>query len=113
MNLSVIDDKDVLIKTVRELGFSYHETVDLLNNSLVEARNSRSLWRGKNGKGNALIQIGASLFLVPIPIVTEALGLILMSAGLFQSKIQGPPLYIEDIYDTCEEISKELSRILQ
>jgi voltage-gated potassium channel Kch len=113
MKLSVIENKDVLIKTLRELGLSYQETVDLLSGTLVEARNSKNLWRGKNYSSTSpLIKLGATVFLVPIPIVTETLGLILMSAGLFQSKVQSPPLKIDDIYVTCEQISRELNELL-
>ena len=113
MKLSVIENTDVLIKTLRELGLSYQETVDLLNGTLVGARNSKNLWRGKNDRSTSpLIKLGATVFLVPIPIVSEALGLILMSAGLFQSKVQSSPLKIDDIYETCEKISRELNEFL-
>jgi hypothetical protein len=113
MKLSVIKNTDVLIKTLRDSGLSHQETVDLLNRTLVEARNTKNLWRGKNNQSTSpLIKLGATVFVVPVPIVSETLGLILISTGLFQSKIQAPPLKIDDIYDTCKRISKELGEFL-
>jgi hypothetical protein len=112
MKLSVIKNTDVLIKTLRDSGLSHQETVDLLNRALVEARNTKSMEGKNNQSASPLIKLGATVFVVPIPIVSETLGLILISTGLFQSKIQAPPLKIDDIYDTFKRISKELGEFL-
>jgi hypothetical protein len=107
-----IKDTATLIRTLNELGLSYQETVDLLSRSLSESKLAKNLC-GRDNKGNAspLIKLGATVFLVPVPVVSESLGIILMSAGLFQTKVKGPPIQIEDVYETCQQITKELRKM--
>jgi hypothetical protein len=107
-----IKDAATLIRMLNELGLSYPETVDLLSRSLTESNSAKNLCRGENkGAASPLIKLGATVFLVPVPIISESLGIILMSAGLFQSKVKGPPIQIEDVYETCQQITKELRKM--
>jgi hypothetical protein len=112
--MSRLEIKDVatLIRMLNELGLGYQETVDLLSKSLSESTSARNLCRGENkGTASPLIKLGATVFLVPVPVISESLGIILMSAGLFQSKVKGPPIQIEDVYETCQQITKELRKM--
>jgi hypothetical protein len=112
MNLSKIEDAATLIKVIRELGMSYQETVSLLSKSLSSSKGAKKLFRGESkGPASPLIKLGATVFLVPVPVVSESLGIILMSAGVFQSKVKGPPIQIEDVYKTCQQITKELEKM--
>jgi hypothetical protein len=112
MNNAKIEDVAALIKVLRELGMSYQETVSLLSKSIDEVNRAKKLLRGENkGSVSPLIKLGVTVFLVPVPVISETLGIILMSAGVFQSKVKGPPIQIEDVYETCQQITKELERM--
>jgi hypothetical protein len=113
MNQVKIKDTATLINVLREIGMSYQETVNLLSRSMDEVNRSKKLFRGENNKGpvSPLIKLGVTVFLVPVPVISETLGIILMSAGVFQSKVKGPPIQIEDVYETCQQITKELERM--
>ncbi len=112
MNQTKIEDAAALIKVLREMGMSYLETVSLLSKTIDEANRAKKLFRGKSkGPASPLIKLGLTVFLVPVPIISESLGIILMSAGVFQSKVKGPPIQIEDVYETCQQITKELERM--
>ena len=112
MSQTKIEDTATLIKLLREMGMSYQETVSLLSKSINEANRTKKLLRGENkGPISPLIKLGATVFLVPVPVISETLGIILMSAGVFQSKVQGPPIQIEDVYEMCKKITKELERM--
>jgi hypothetical protein len=112
MNQTKIEDTATLIRVLREMGMSYMETVTLLSKSLEEANRAKKLFRGKNkGIVSPLIKLGVTVFLIPVPVISESLGIILMSAGVFQSKIKGPPIQIEDVYETCQQINRELTRM--
>ena len=112
MNRAKIEDAATLIKVLREMGMSYQETVSLLSKSLNESSRAKKLLRGENkGPVSPLIKLGVTVFLVPVPVISESLGIILMSAGVFQSKVKGPPIQIEDVYETCQQITKELGKM--
>ena len=112
MNQIKIEDAAALIKVLREMGMAYQETVSLLSKSLDEAKNAKKLFRGENkGPVAPLIKLGITVFLVPVPVISESLGIILMSAGVFQSKVKGPPIQIDDVYQTCQQITKELEKL--
>ena len=112
MNRDKIEDAATLIKMLREMGMSYQETVSLLSKSLNESNRAKKLFRGENkGPVSPLIKLGVTVFLVPVPVISESLGIILMSAGVFQCKVKGPPIHIEDVYETCQQITKELGKM--
>ena len=112
MSRAKIEDAATLIKVLREMGMSYQETVSLLSKSLNEANGAKKLFRGENkGPVSPLIKLGVTVFLVPVPVISESLGIILMSAGVFQSKVKGPPIQIEDVYETCQQITEELKKM--
>jgi hypothetical protein len=112
MSRAKIEDAATLIKVLREMGMSYQETVSLLSKSLNEANKAKKLFRGENkGSVSPLIKLGVTVFLVPVPVISESLGIILMSAGVFQSKVKGPPIQIEDVYETCQHITEELRKM--
>jgi hypothetical protein len=112
MGQAKIEDAATLIKVLREMGMSYQETVSLLSKSLNESNRAKKLFKGENkGPVSPLIKLGVTVFLIPVPVISESLGIILMSAGVFQSKVKGPPIQIEDVYETCQQITKELRKM--
>lgn len=113
MKYTKINDPSTLIKMLQELGISYQETIDLLSKAIKESRSTRRELGIGDDKASMspLIKLGATMFLVPIPVVTEVLGMILISAGLIQSKVKGPILQINDVYKTFSQINKELKKI--
>jgi hypothetical protein len=112
MNQTKIEDTATLIKVLREMGLTYQESVSLLSKSIGEVNRSKKLFKGENkGPVSPLIKLGVTVFLVPVPVISETLGIILMSAGVFQSKAKGPPIQVEDVYETCQQITKELERM--
>lgn len=112
MTQTKIENTATFIKVLREMGMSYQETVSLLSRSIDEVNRAKKLFRGENkGPVSPLIKLGVTVFLVPVPVISETLGIILMSAGVFQSKVKGPPIQIEDVYETCQQITKELERM--
>jgi hypothetical protein len=112
MNYIELKDAATLIKMLRETGMGYQETVSLLSKSLNEAAKTKKLCRGENKRSESpLITLGLTVFVVPVPVISESLGIILMSAGVFQSKVKGPPIHIEDVYKTCKQITNELRKM--
>ncbi len=112
MSQTKINDTATLIKVLREMEMTYQDTVSLLSKSINEVNTSKKLFGEENkGSGSPLIKLGATVFLVPVPVISETLGIILMSAGVFQSKVKGPPIQINDVYETCRQITKELERM--
>jgi hypothetical protein len=107
-----IEDTATFIKLLHERGLSYQEAVTLLSKSLEEANRTKKLFRGENkGSVSPLIKLGVTVFLVPVPVISESLGIILMSAGVIQSKVKGLPIQIEDVYETCQQINRELAKM--
>ena len=112
MSQAKIEDAATLIKVLHEMGMNYQETVNLLSKSLNESNRAKKLFKGENkGPVSPLIKLGVTVFLIPVPVISESLGIILMSAGVFQSKVKGPPIQIEDVYETCQQITKELRKM--
>lgn len=112
MNHVELKDAAALVRMLRETGMSYQETVCLLQKSLDEAAEAKKLCRGENKRpASPLITLGLTVFVVPVPVISESLGIILMSAGLFQSKVKEPPIQIEDVYKTCKQITDELRKM--
>jgi len=46
-----------------------------------------------------------------LQLISETLGLILMSAGVFQSKVKELPIQIEDVHETCQQSNRELAKM--
>jgi hypothetical protein len=112
MDNTRIEDTATFIKMLRERGLSYQETITLLSKSLEEANRTKKLFRGENkGSVSPLIKLGVTVFLVPVPLISESLGIILMSAGVFQSKVKELPIQIEDVYETFQQINRELANM--
>ena len=75
-----IEDVATLIKVLREMGMSYQETASLLSESINESNRAKKLMRGENkGSVSPLIKLG-NRFFGSVPVISESLGIILMSA---------------------------------
>ncbi len=98
-----------LILAARELGFAWRETGSLIESVTVEARRVKALWR-RGTKRSFLISLGVALIAFPEPIVSDIVGWGLIASGLIGSRIRPPPLYVEDIIETANEVISELRR---
>ena len=100
------------ITVLRELGLSYEETIKLMRGFTEDLRSTKSLWRG-NGKSK-LIKIGLTLIAFPEPTpVSEILGAFVLSLGLVQNRIKQSTLHVEDLYNTFQEINRNILRTRQ
>ncbi len=72
---------------------------------MVEQKN-RSLW-------GRMTKLGYVLIALPIPIVTEVMGAILIAVGFFMKKVEGGRLKLRGVYDEFEKTIKEIREIRQ
>jgi len=104
------EETETFALVLRELGASYKETADLMNNLTRELRSSRNLW--KKDDGSKLVKWGITLIALPEPfIVTDVLGAALVTAGLIQTKVRNSTLHIEDVYKTFPKFLRELDAL--
>lgn len=95
---------------LRELGLSYEEAVNVINEVAKETRSVRHLW--KKGDKSSLIKIGLYLIAFPEPTpLSETLGAAVLSAGIIQKKAGWFSLGIEDVYHTFQEVRRDLQTI--
>ena len=100
------------ITVLRELGLSYEETIKLTRGVTEDLRSTKSLWRG-SGKSK-LIKIGLTLIAFPEPTpVSETLGAFVLSLGLVQNRIKQSTLHVEDLYNTFQEVNRNILRTRQ
>lgn len=100
------------VTALHELDLSYQETLDLMSGVTKELSSARRrLWTGGKPSRSLLVKIGLTLFVFPVPVVSEVLGATLISAGVIHSRIRKPPLHIEDVYKTFQGVSRELQKI--
>jgi YD repeat-containing protein len=67
-------------------------------------RNRRSLW----GK---MTKVGYILVALPIPIITEVTGAILIAVGFFMKKIEGGGHTLRRVYDEFDRTIEEIHRL--
>jgi len=99
-----------LVAMLRELGLSYEETVDVMNGVAKEVHSVRHLW--KKGDNSKLIKTGLALIVFPEPTpLSETLGAVVLSVGLIQKKVRQFSLGIGDVYNTFQEVMRDLQTI--
>jgi len=97
---------------LKELGLSYEETVKVMKGVTEDLRSTKSLWKG-SGKSR-LIKIGLTMIAFPEPTpISETLGAFVLSLGLIQNRIKQSTLHIEDLYNTFQEVNRNILRIRQ
>jgi len=96
---------------LQELGLSYEETLEVMKGVAKDSHYVEHL--SKKGDKNRLVKIGLALIAFPEPAVSDILGTLLISAGIIQAKIKRSTLHIEDVYNTFQDVTKNLPRIKQ
>jgi len=96
---------------LQELGLSYEETLKILKGVAKDSRYAERLW--KKGDDTKLVKIGLALIAFPEPAVSDIIGTLLVSAGIVQAKMKRSALHIEDIFNTFQDVNRNLLRIRQ
>jgi len=103
------DELKSLVGVLRELGLSYEETADVMSGVAKEVRSVRHLW--KKSDNSRLIMIGLALIAFPEPIISDALGAVVLSAGIIQKRVRRFSFGIEDVYNTFQGVMRDLQTI--
>jgi len=97
---------------LQELGLNYQETLEVMKGVTKDLRSTKSLW--KDGDKSRLVKIGLTIIAFPEPTpISETLGAFILSLGLIQNRMKKSTLHIEDIYNTFQDVNKNLLRIRQ
>ena len=97
---------------LQELGLNYQETLEVMKGFTKDLRSTKSLWR--DGDKSRLVKIGLTIIAFPEPTpISETLGAFVLSLGIIQNKMKKSALHIEDIYNTFQDVNKNLLRIRQ
>ena len=81
---------------LQELGLSYAETIDVIQEMSKDVNNIKKLWRGD--KKSRLIKLAFTLITFPEPTpISETIGAAVLVAGLVQNRIKKSTLQVEDI----------------
>jgi len=97
---------------LQELELGYQETLEVMKGVTKDLRYTKSLWKG--GDKSRLVKIGLTIIAFPEPTpISETLGAFILSLGLIQNRMKKSTLHIEDIYNTFQDVNKNLLRIRQ
>lgn len=104
------------LKTVgtvlQELMLSYGENLEVAKGLAKDLRYTKSLRR--DGDKSKLAKIGLALIAFPEPtLISDALGVFVLSLGIIQNKIKNSTLHIEDIYETFQDVNRNLLNALK
>ena len=97
---------------LQELGLSYTETLEVMNEMSKDVTNAKKLWR--DGYKSKLIKLAITLITFPEPTpISETLGAAVLVAGLIQNRIKKSTLHIEDVYKTFQDVNENILKIRQ
>jgi hypothetical protein len=97
---------------LQELGLSYAETVEVMNEMAKDVNNAKKLWR--DGYKSKLIKIAIALITFPEPTpISETMGAAVLAAGLVQNRVKKSTLHIEDVYKTFQDVNNDILKIRQ
>jgi hypothetical protein len=97
---------------LQELGLSYAETVEAVNEMAKDVSNAKKLWR--DGHKSKLIKIAITLITFPEPTpISETVGAAVLAAGLIQNRRKKATLHVEDIYKTFQDVNNDILKIRQ
>lgn len=95
---------------LQELGMSYAETVEVINEMAKDADAAKKLWR--EGHKSKLIKIAITLITFPEPTpISETVGAAVLVAGLVQNRRKKATLHVEDVYKTFQDINNDILKI--
>jgi hypothetical protein len=108
--------KRTILPCARELSLSRKEMASVLNETVKETRCVGRLWGNPNDikdRRSRLIKLGLALIAFPDPTISDVIGAMLVAAGLVQEKIKQSPLKAVDVYNTFQDVTKEIQKIRQ
>jgi hypothetical protein len=94
-----------LIASIKELSEDYADLAHSLKGTERDARATKRLWKG--GKP-FLMKAGLALIVFPAPLVSDALGALLLAAGTVQGGIRRQAIYIDDLPKAFQRVMKDL-----
>lgn len=101
-----------LAAMLQELGLSYTETVEVMKGVSKDLRHTRGLWR--NGHKSKLIKLALALITFPEPTpISESIGAAVLALGLAQKRIKKSALHVDDLYQTFQDLNKNVLKIRQ
>ena len=97
---------------LQELGLSYSDTIEVLNEMSKDVNKAQKLWRGE--KKSKLIKLAITLITFPEPTpISETMGAAVLVAGLVQNRIKKSTLHVEDVYKTFQDVNNDILKIRQ
>jgi hypothetical protein len=97
---------------LQELGLSYTETLEVINEMSKDIHNAKKLWR--DGYKSKLIKLAITLITFPEPTpISETMGAAVLVAGLIQNRIKKSTLHVEDVYQTFQDVNNDILKIRQ
>ena len=97
---------------LQELGLSYTETLEVINEMAKDVNNAKKLWR--DGYKSKLIKLAITLITFPEPTpISETMGAAVLVAGLIRNRIKKSTLHIEDVYKTFQDLNENILKIRQ
>ena len=111
---SILKDKQLKIMTalVQDLGLSYKENLEIMQEMSKDLKNVKKLWRGE--QRSKLMKLALTLITFPEPTpISETLGAIVLVAGLIQNRAKKSTLHIEDVYKIFQDVNNDVWKIRQ
>ncbi|MCW4014963.1 MAG: hypothetical protein NWF06_01195 [Candidatus Bathyarchaeota archaeon] len=97
---------------LQELGLSYTETLEVIQEMSKDVNNAQKLWKGE--KKSKLIKLAITLITLPEPTpISETIGAAVLVAGLVQNRVKNSALHVEDVYKTFQDVNKDILKIRQ
>lgn len=101
-----------MASVLQELGLSYSETIEVMNEMAKNVDNAKKLWR--DGYKSKLIKIALALITFPEPTpISETMGAAVLAAGLIQNRIKKSTLHVEDVYKMFQDVNNDILKIRQ
>ena len=108
----IVETKELkrMATVLQELGLSYTETLEAINEMAKDANNAKKLWRGE--QKSKLIKIALTLITFPEPTpISETVGAAVLVAGLIQNRIKKSTMHVEDVYKTFQDVNNDILKI--
>ena len=95
---------------LQELGMSYSETAEVVNEMSKDVNAAKKLWR--EGSKSNLIKLAITLITFPEPTpISETMGAAVLVAGLVQNRRKKATLHVEDVFKTFQEVNNDILKI--
>ena len=90
-----VEEFKALTDSVKALSRDHVELANSIGGATRDVEGTKKLW--KSGSKPFLIKAGLALLVFPEPIVSDALGTLLLAAGAVQEGIRRQAVYVDDL----------------